>query len=93
MERVNCTICGDVLKPSYVCLRCDIKPGLIDRSESEVNVEAVVVPKIAEEIINKYLPDTFYAGLNSEERLKMLVKHWQRAIEVNHQLEEKISNL
>ena len=43
------------------------------------------------DLIKKYLPKTYYAGLSSEERLKMLIKHWQRAIKVNQELEEKIS--
>lgn len=42
------------------------------------------------DLIKKHLPKTFYAGLGSEERLKMLVKHWQRAIEINHQLEQML---
>ena len=44
------------------------------------------------DLIEKHLPSTFYAGLSSEERLKMLVKHWRRAIEVNQELEEKLSH-
>ena len=41
------------------------------------------------DLIEKYLPKTYYAGLNSEYRLKMLVESWQRAITVNQELEAK----
>ena len=37
--------------------------------------------------IESIIPATFYAGLELEERLKMLVSAWQRAIEVNQQLQ------
>ncbi|MCK9543760.1 MAG: hypothetical protein M0R03_17205 [Novosphingobium sp.] len=44
------------------------------------------------DLIKKYLPKTYYAGLSSEERLKMMVEGWQRAIKVNQELEEKLSS-
>ena len=43
-------------------------------------------------LIEKHIPKTFYAGLSSEGRLKMLVEHWQRAIKVNQELETKLSS-
>jgi hypothetical protein len=43
------------------------------------------------DLIKTHIPETFYAELPDEERLKMLIKHWQRAIKVNQELEEKIS--
>src|SRR5690606_9455716 len=45
------------------------------------------------DLIKKYLPKTYYAGLSSEERLKKMVEDWQRAIKVNQELEEKLSSL
>ena len=45
-DRVNCTICGAKLKPTYICLKCDIKQNLIGRSESSVKVEAEVIQKL-----------------------------------------------
>jgi len=39
------------------------------------------------------IPVTFFAGLSFEERLKMLVRHWQRAIIVNQSLEKELTKL
>jgi len=45
------------------------------------------------DLIKEILPETFYADMCSEDRLRMMVKHWNRAIKINQELEEKISNL
>jgi predicted hydrolase (HD superfamily) len=55
--------------------------------------EILPVKSAVDSLINKHLPKSFYAGLNNDQRLRMLVEHWQRAIEVNQQLEEKLSKL
>ena len=41
------------------------------------------------DLIKKYLPKSFYAGLDSEERLKMLIKHWQRAIKIINKINQR----
>ena len=45
------------------------------------------------DLIKQILPQTFYAHLNSEDRLKMMVEHWNRAIQVNQELEERLNGL
>lgn len=44
-------------------------------------------------MIKKYLPKTFYAGLNNKDRLKMLVKHWRNVIVVNKKLEQQLKGI
>jgi len=39
---VNCTKCGAKLKPTYICLKCDIEPLLVN--ENSHPLEAVVKP-------------------------------------------------
>ena len=45
------------------------------------------------DLIDKYLPQIFFADLNSVERLKTLVKSWQRAIKINQEFEMKNSKI
>lgn len=45
------------------------------------------------EIINECLPDSFYAGREPKDRLKMMVRHWQRAVIVNQTLQSAIDHI
>jgi len=42
------------------------------------------------DIIEKYLPKTFYTSLSSEDRLRLLVNHWQRAVKLNQEMDEAL---
>lgn len=64
---------------------------LLNEKNILLNQDAAITQTKAE--IRDIIPSTFYAGLELEERLKMLVNHWQRAIEVNHQLQEKTDGI
>lgn len=44
------------------------------------------------DLIKKYLPKTYYADRNSEERIKLFVEHWRRLVKVNQELEQKIDS-
>ena|SRR5690554_4433482 len=44
------------------------------------------------DLIKKYLPKTYYADRNSEERIKLFAEHWRRLVKVNQELEQKIDS-
>lgn len=45
-----------------------------------------------EDLIKKILPKTYYAELDSEARLTMIVEAWRRLIKINQELEQKIDS-
>ena len=89
-HKMDCATNAAEVCDEFAAMGCTCGADKADwKDELKLAVKNIMEDAITEhdQEIESIIPATFYAGLELEERLKMLVSVWQRAIEVNQQLQ------